>query len=89
MDSNDRSRIDLARQKLDQLLSNGELRDAVLLVFGNKKDLPGAMPLEEVMEKLDLNSIPFRTWFIHPSCSVTGDGIQEGLEWLCKAVKLA
>ena len=51
MDSNDRSRIDLARHELAQLLSNGELRDAVLLVFGNKKDLPGAMPLEEVMEK--------------------------------------
>ena len=86
MDSSDRSRINLARQELDQLLSQGELRDAVLLVFGNKKDLPGAMPLEEVMEKLDLNNIPFRRWLIHPSCSVTGDGLQYGLEWLCKAV---
>ena len=36
VDSNDRDRIDDAREELHKMLSEEELRDAVLLVFANK-----------------------------------------------------
>ena len=34
------------------MLSEDELRDAVLLVFANKQDLPKAMPAPEITEKV-------------------------------------
>lgn len=34
-----------------------ELRDAVLLVFANKQDLPNAMSVTELTDKLALNSL--------------------------------
>jgi len=36
VDSNDRDRVDDAREELHKMLSEEELRDAVLLVFANK-----------------------------------------------------
>merc|ERR1719232_265998 len=41
VDSNDRDRIDENREELHKMLAEEELRDAVLLVFANKQDLPG------------------------------------------------
>lgn len=38
-------------------LQEDELRDAVLLVFANKQDLPNAMTAAELTEKLRLNQL--------------------------------
>lgn len=38
-------------------LQEDELRDAVLLVFANKQDLPNAMTAAEVTDKLALNTL--------------------------------
>ena len=38
-------------------LGEDELRDAVLLVFANKQDLPNAMTGAEITEKLGLNNL--------------------------------
>ena len=55
VDSNDRERIDdsrdyenSAKDELHRMLSEEELRDAVLLVFANKQDVPGSMKVQEV-----------------------------------------
>lgn len=40
VDSNDRDRIVEAREELQRMLNEDELRDANLLVFANKQDLP-------------------------------------------------
>ncbi len=73
VDSNDRDRIDdskdyehSAKEELNRMLAEDELRDAVLLVFANKQDLPNAMKVQEVTERLG-TSAP------------TGDGLYEGL----------
>ena len=42
-------------------LQEDELRDAVLLVFANKQDLPNAMTAAEITEKLGLNQLRART----------------------------
>merc|ERR1719208_318496 len=52
VDSNDRDRSDLAREELTKTLNEDEMRDAVLLVFANKQDLPNAMTAAEVTEQL-------------------------------------
>jgi len=38
-------------------LQEDELRDAVLLVFANKQDLPNAMAAVEITDKLGLNQL--------------------------------
>jgi hypothetical protein len=40
VDSNDRDRIIEAREELQRMLNEDELRNAVLLIFANKQDLP-------------------------------------------------
>lgn len=40
VDSNDRERVSEAREELQRMLNEDELREALLLVFANKQDLP-------------------------------------------------
>ena len=42
-------------------LGEDELRDAVLLVFANKQDLPNAMSVSEVTDALGLREVKNRT----------------------------
>ncbi|RZC81165.1 hypothetical protein C5167_043745 [Papaver somniferum] len=44
------------------MLNEDELRDAVLLVFANKQDLPNAMNAAEITDKLGLHSLRQRHW---------------------------
>merc|ERR1712228_799096 len=43
VDSNDRDRIEDAREELTKMLHEDELSETALLVFANKQDLPNAM----------------------------------------------
>ncbi|KAG2253151.1 hypothetical protein Bca52824_083287 [Brassica carinata] len=54
VDSNDRDRVIEAREELHKILNEEELRDAVLLVFANKQDLPNAMNAAEITDKLGI-----------------------------------
>jgi ADP-ribosylation factor protein 1 len=68
VDSNDRERISEAREELQRMLNEDELRDALLLVFANKQDLPNAMNASEITDKLGLHGLRQRTWYIQVSC---------------------
>merc|ERR1711935_1298217 len=87
VDSNDRERINEARDELMKMLNEDELRDAVLLCFANKQDLPNAMNAAEVTDKLGLHGLRNRTWYIQATCATSGDGLYEGLEWLSNQLK--
>merc|ERR1712046_389344 len=84
VDSNDRDRIEDARDELTKMLNEDEMRDAVLLVFANKQDLPNSMTAAEVTEKLGLQGKRSRTWYIQSTCATTGDGLYEGLDWMTR-----
>ncbi|CAE7639835.1 ARF1 [Symbiodinium sp. CCMP2456] len=86
VDSSDRDRIDTARDELTKLLNEEELRHAVLLVFANKQDLPNAMTAAEVTEKLGLQDLEQRRWFIQSASATTGHGLHEGLDWLSQTM---
>jgi ADP-ribosylation factor protein 1 len=86
VDSNDRDRISEAREELTKMLNEDEMRDAILLVFANKQDLPNAMMAAEITDKLALNSLRNRKWFIQSTCATSGDGIYEGFDWLVKEI---
>ena len=88
VDSHDRDpqRIQDARDELQNLMNQEELKDAALLVFANKQDLPKAIPLAELTEKLGLNDLRKRTWHAQACCAKTGDGLYTGLDWLSTVV---
>ncbi|CAH8827405.1 unnamed protein product [Trichobilharzia szidati] len=86
VDSNDSERIGEARQELTRMLNEDELRDAVLLVFANKQDLPQALSAAEVTDKLGLHALRNRTWYIQATCATNGSGLCEGLDWLSQTL---
>uniref|UniRef100_F7DH64 ADP ribosylation factor 5 n=1 Tax=Equus caballus TaxID=9796 RepID=F7DH64_HORSE len=64
VDSNDRERVQESADELQKMLQEDELRDAVLLVFANKQDMPNAMPVSELTDKLGLQHLRSRTWYV-------------------------
>jgi len=86
IDSNDRERIQEAQEELNRMLGEDELRDAVLLVFANKQDLPNAMDAAEITNKLGLQQLRNRDWYIQATCATSGNGLYEGLDWLSTRV---
>ena len=85
VDSTDAAdRLQQARDELHRLCKDKRLREAVLLVFANKQDVPTALYTREVEEKLGLNGRKFfgRPWHVQACCATNGDGLYEGLDWL-------
>ena len=82
VDSNDRERIDECKHEIHRFLTEDELKDAMLLIMANKQDLPNAMSIAELTDKLNLHNIRERQWYIQASCATTGDGLRDGLDWL-------
>jgi len=89
VDSNDRERVGEAKEELSRMLNEDELRDAVLLIFANKQDLPQAMNAAEITDKLGLHALRQRNWYIQATCATSGDGLYEGLDWLSNQLKNA
>jgi small GTP-binding protein len=81
IDSNDRERFPQAKEELDKLLKNEELKNIPVLIFCNKQDLPNVMSVSEICEMLELRKLT-NTWKVQASCGVTGEGLDEGLGWL-------
>ncbi|KAM9814343.1 ADP-ribosylation factor 4-like [Syngnathus typhle] len=82
VDSNDRERVAEAAEELSKMLGEQELKDAVLLVFANKQDLPNALSINDLTEKLALNKLRNKEWHLQPTCATQGSGLYEGLDWL-------
>ncbi|XP_058426547.1 ADP-ribosylation factor 4-like [Diceros bicornis minor] len=82
VDSNDRERIQEGADELQKMLQEDELRDAVLLLFANKQDLPNAVAISEMTDKLGLQSLGNRRWYVQATCATQGTGLYEGLHCL-------
>lgn len=87
VDSVDRERIEQSREELRRILDEESLRGVVLLVLANKQDLPTAMPLWEVAMHLGLHEVSSRMWLALGTCATSGAGLEQGFDWLEKAVK--
>lgn len=79
VDSNDRERTSDAREELHHMLTDPELQNAPLLVLANKQDLPQALSASELTDRLGLNGVRDRQWFMQASCAVSGEGLYEGM----------
>ncbi|CAE6415175.1 unnamed protein product [Rhizoctonia solani] len=87
VDSNDHGRLSEAREELQRILMENELRGLPLLIFANKQDLPDALNTPGIVDQLGLHSISPRKWFIQATCATSNDGIAEGFDWLATAIR--
>ncbi|XP_055040791.2 ADP-ribosylation factor 4 isoform X1 [Misgurnus anguillicaudatus] len=82
VDSSDHERIQEAAEELNWILQDDEMGDVAVLVLANKQDLPKAMTVPELTDRLGLNAFKNRQWFVQPTCAVQGSGLYEGLDWI-------
>ncbi|CAF4058616.1 unnamed protein product [Adineta steineri] len=88
IDSNDRDRIDEAREVLHSILTKPDLSSLPLVVLANKQDLPNAMKTSDIAQKLGLNTLNGKhKWVIQSACAVTGDGLLEGMLEMSNLIK--
>ncbi|CAF1096056.1 unnamed protein product [Didymodactylos carnosus] len=88
IDSSDRDRIDEAKVELHKIISDREMKDAIILIFANKQDIRDCMKPQEIQDRLQLSKLPRdRIWFVQPCCASNGDGLYDGLSWLTSNCK--
>jgi ADP-ribosylation factor-like protein 1 len=87
VDSSDVERVGTSRQEFHAILEEEELADAVVLVYANKQDLPGALSDAQITEGLGLAEIKDRQWAIFKTSAIKGEGLWEGMEWLSNTLK--
>ncbi|KAI8801562.1 ADP-ribosylation factor family-domain-containing protein [Cladochytrium replicatum] len=84
VDSADRVRACVARDELENILGNRALqsRKVPILFFANKMDLDGALLPSECAVALALEKIRDRNWTICACNALSGEGLEQGLDWL-------
>ncbi|EMR10460.1 hypothetical protein PNEG_01174 [Pneumocystis murina B123] len=87
IDSTDIQRLSATTKELNAILNEKELSNIDLLVFANKQDAPNALNIEEISETLNLVDMKERNWTIIPTSAITGEGLNEGLDWLVNSIK--
>ncbi|KAJ3359975.1 hypothetical protein GGF32_008878 [Allomyces javanicus] len=86
VDSTDRDWFPDVCREFREWIGKDELQHLPLLVFANKRDLPSAMPVAEMVKRLGLNEVTAK-WHLQESVALTGEGVFEGIEWLAGAIK--
>ncbi|OWK08088.1 hypothetical protein Celaphus_00008631 [Cervus elaphus hippelaphus] len=86
IDSADRKRFEETGQELAELLEEEKLSCVPVLIFANKQDLLTAAPASEIAEGLNLHTVRDRFWQIQSCSALTGEGVQDGMNWVCKHV---
>ncbi|KAG0625812.1 hypothetical protein M758_2G082100 [Ceratodon purpureus] len=81
VDSSDTERLSIAQEEFHATLQEEELKDAIILIYAYKQDLPGALDAAVVTEALNLHVTKNRQWSIFKTSAIKGDGLFEGLDW--------
>jgi ADP-ribosylation factor-like protein 2 len=72
--------------ELQNLLQEERLSGASLLILANKQDLKGALSVQQIKDYLNLDSISSHHWAIFPVSAMTGENINEGMNWIIKDI---
>ena len=86
VDSNDADRIQESAESLHMILNDEAMRGVPVLVYANKMDLPNALTVPQISERLGLLNLRDRKWQVQASNAARGDGLYEGMDWLAKNV---
>ncbi|XP_054280831.1 ADP-ribosylation factor-like protein 6 [Macrosteles quadrilineatus] len=88
IDSSDRLRLAVVRDELDLLLQHPDIatRQIPILFFSNKMDLREALSSVKIAAGLGLEQIMDKPWHICATNALTGEGLQEGMEWFTQQI---
>ena len=81
IDTHDES-YDDSKTQFYKLLENDTLKNAVILIYANKQDLPGAKNVADIIQIYELDTIKDHIWHIPPCSATTGEGLITGMKWL-------
>lgn len=87
IDSADRKRFEETGVELGELLDEEKLTGVPVMMFANKQDLFNAAPASEIAECLNLHTIRDRAWQIQACSAMSGEGVRDGMDWVCKNIK--
>ncbi|CAF0787390.1 unnamed protein product [Rotaria sp. Silwood1] len=87
VDSSDQERFQEARDELFSIITDEHMCSVPFVIIANKSDLPTAVKPSELIQQLNLHSIPRRKWFIQSTCATTGDGVVEAMQQLAQMIK--
>lgn len=88
VDSNDHQNIDEASKQLDQLTNDENFREKPVLIFANKRDLPNAMDIDQLRDKLHLEKLSKNIqWHLQAVSAIHNQGLQEGFHWLMTTIR--
>ncbi|GJQ82437.1 hypothetical protein Trydic_g11851 [Trypoxylus dichotomus] len=89
VDSSDRLRLVVVKDELDLLLQHPDVSNKriPILFFSNKMDCKESLSSVKIAAALGLDKIMDKPWHISASNALTGEGLQEGVEWLTQQIR--
>ncbi|XP_057653807.1 ADP-ribosylation factor-like protein 6 isoform X1 [Diorhabda carinulata] len=89
IDSSDRLRLVVVKEELDLLLQHPDIcnKKIPILFFANKMDSKEALSSVKIAAGLGLDKIMNKPWHISSSNALTGEGLQDGVEWLTQQIR--
>jgi len=87
VDAADCDNLDIAKTELQDLLSKPTLSSIPLLVLGNKNDLPQALSVNELIDRLDLKGVSGREVCCYCISCKNVTNIDLTLQWLTNLAK--
>uniref|UniRef100_UPI00358FFCA0 ADP-ribosylation factor-related protein 1-like n=1 Tax=Myxine glutinosa TaxID=7769 RepID=UPI00358FFCA0 len=88
VDSVDEERLPESRQAFDKMVSSETLEGVPLLLLVNKQDVEGCLSVPEIKTSFgeSASKIGKRDCLLQPCSALTGNGVNEGIEWMVKCV---
>ncbi|WBW72027.1 GTP-binding protein involved in beta-tubulin folding Alp41 [Schizosaccharomyces osmophilus] len=87
VDSLDESRLLECKHQLHELLLEEKLLNISLLILANKSDAAGSLDAKTIEQLLHLDELKSRHYCILSVSAITGDGIQEAINWLASDLR--
>jgi len=89
IDSADKDRLNESKLAYDKMLESEHLKTVPLLILVNKQDIEGCLSVLDVKKVFHDASLKIgsRDCMIRPVSALTGQGVNEGIEWMVKCVE--
>ena len=82
IDSQDDEYFEESKSQFHKLILNPTLKNATILIFANKQDLPGAKDINKLVQDYEFFKIKNHIWHIQPCSALNGEGLVTGIKWL-------
>ena len=82
IDSIDDEYYEESKTQFHKMLNNPALKNATILIFANKQDLPGAKTVNKLIEDYEFDKIKSHIWHIQSCSALKGEGLVTGIKWL-------